>query len=40
MITDVSKDCSFFIFRVKLDLEDEGSVFLWNVSNYLLVEMA
>ena len=40
MITDVSKDCSFFIFRFKLDLEGEGNMILWNVSNYLLVEMA
>jgi hypothetical protein len=49
VVIDVLKECSALI-RVNqwkkssvlelLDLEDEGTVFLWNVSNYVVTDMA
>ena len=35
VVPGVVKDCSAFVFRVKLGTEDDGTVVLRNVSNYL-----
>ena len=35
VVPGILKDCSAFVFRVKLATEDDGTVVLRNVSNYL-----